>query len=44
MIRSEAKQMNVYSSQTFFETFFKGKAIERILDELDYEEFEKMMA
>jgi hypothetical protein len=38
------KQMNVYSSQTLFEQFFKGKAIERILDELDYEEFEKLKA
>ena len=38
------KQMNIYSSQTLFEQFFKGKAIDRILDELDYEEFEKLKA
>lgn len=38
------KQMNIYSSPTLFEQFFKGKAIERILDELDYEEFEKLKA
>ncbi|MGN7410575.1 hypothetical protein, partial [Sporosarcina sp. SAFN-010] len=38
------KQMNVYSSQTLFEQFFRGKAIDRILDELDYEEFEKLKA
>lgn len=38
------KQMNVYSSQTLFEQFFKGKAIDRILDELEYEEFEKLKA
>ncbi|ARK26386.1 hypothetical protein SporoP37_16535 (plasmid) [Sporosarcina sp. P37] len=38
------KQMNVYSSQTLFEQFFKGKAIDRILDELNYEEFEKLKA
>lgn len=38
------KQMNIYSSQTLFEQFFKGKAIERILDELEYEEFEKLKA
>lgn len=36
------KQMNIYSSQTLFEQFFKGKAIDRILDDLDYEEFEKL--
>lgn len=38
------KQMNIYSSQTLFEQFFKGKEIDRILDELDYEEFEKLKA
>lgn len=38
------KQMNVYSSQTLFEQFFKGKAIDRILDELEYEEFKKLKA
>ncbi len=36
------RQMNVYSSQMLFEQFFKGKAINRILDELEYEEFEKL--
>lgn len=38
------RQMNVYSSQMLFEQFFKGKAINRILDELEYEEFEKLKA
>jgi len=38
------KQMSVYSSQTLFEQFFKGKAINRILDELEYEGFEKLKA
>lgn len=38
------KQMNIYSSQMLFEQFFKGKAIDRILEELEYEEFEKLKA
>ncbi|MGG0645056.1 hypothetical protein ABE021_14120 [Sporosarcina gallistercoris] len=36
--------MNIYSSQTLFEQFFKGKASDWILDELEYEKFEKFKA
>lgn len=43
-VSAGGKQMNIYSSQTLFEQFFKGKEIDRILDELDYEEFEKLKA
>lgn len=36
------KQLKVYGAPFLFEQFFKGKAIDRILDELEYEEFEKL--
>lgn len=38
------KQLKVYGAPFLFEQFFKGKAIDRILDELEYEEFEKLQA
>lgn len=38
------KQLKVYGAPFLFEQFFKGKAINRILDELEYEEFEKLQA
>lgn len=38
------KQLKVYGAPSLFEQFFQGKAIDRILDELEYEEFEKLQA
>lgn len=38
------KQLKVYGALSLFEQFFKGKTIDRILDELAYEEFEKLQA
>ncbi|RUS50027.1 hypothetical protein QI30_19565, partial [Kurthia sp. 3B1D] len=38
------KQLKVYGAPFLFEQFFKGKAIDRILDELEYEEYEKLQA
>lgn len=38
------KQLKVYGAPFLFEQFFKGKAMDRILDELEYEEFEKLQA
>lgn len=38
------KQLKVYGAPFLFEQFFKGKAIDQILDELEYEEFEKLQA
>lgn len=38
------KQLKVYGALSLFEQFFKGKAIDQILDELAYEEFEKLQA
>lgn len=38
------KQLKVYGAPFLFEQFFKGKAMDRILDELEYEEYEKLQA